>query len=230
MILILRLSLIKKMSTTALIATSFIISLSYLFYNSNDNYNKLILKSIADFKDKSLKSQTDLNKFIIRKTAIEFLNKNWGFNQARTYTINEYPGANSRCFQDKINKFKDVYDQLLRIDYDNYIVSFAYYWDDSKNNFMTHPLYKLINQTLEFDNLLLSNVSYNENYNYVITGDLSNIILYNKERFAGIKPFKGICGYPSYELHNNELIKIYDEFEYISTIISFVSIPPVRFL
>lgn len=210
------------MSTTALIATSFIISLSYLFYNSNDNYNKLILKSINDLNDKSL------NKFMIRKTAIEFLNKNWGFNQARTYTINEYPGADSRCIQDKIDNFNDVYEQLLRIDYDNYIVSFAYYWDGYKNNFMTHPLYKLITQTLEFDNLLLSNVSYNKNYNYVITGNLTT--LYNKEKFAGIKPFKEICGYPSYQLQNNELIKIYDEFEYISMIISFVSIPPVRFL
>lgn len=218
----------------------------------NDDFNQIykiqmdLRKELSDFKNESLRVQMDLKKLMIRKIAIEFLNK-IGFNQnewhgmkriSRHISLNE-----EECYKNKFMEinFNEIYEKLLKIDYDKFIVSFAYFSDNYIDNFKAHPIYKLINETLEFDYELLSDIpSGYENLYYMMveSGHYSRYggYIYFKPNFINKYPYKQWCKYPTYEtsyarqIDKDVLTKVYDEYEYISRIVSFTSIPPQRFL
>ena len=216
----------------------------YKISNPSNDF-KVLLKTInelksefyrnqMDFKNSSLKVQMDLKKLMIRKTAIEFLNKN-GFNQ------NNWFQGTFQCqqFIEEIIKNTDInqiYEKLLKIDYDNFIVSFAYFSDNFQENFKSHPIHKLINETLEFDYDFLSDIPYDINQNLYYIYGYGNQWVYYKPNFINKNPYIRKCNNPTFELvtanqiGKEVLIKIYDEYEYISRIVSFTSIPPQRFL
>ncbi len=187
----------------------------------------------------------DLKKLMIRKTAIEFLNK-MGFNQNVWHgmkKISQHISLNEEeCFKSKFIgiDFNEMYEKLLKIDYDKFIVSFAYFSDNYIDNFKAHPIYKLINETLEFDYEILSDIpsGYENLYYMVESGHYYNYggYIYYKPNFINKYPYKQWCRYPTYEtsyarqIDKDVLLKVYDEFEYISRIVSFTSIPPQRFL
>jgi hypothetical protein len=120
-------------------------------------------KELSEFKNKSLKNQIELkeeiieikikedelNKNFIRKTAIEYLNKYFNF-----YKPNYKYYRTSSCIEKilNINYFK-LFEELLNIDYENKIVSFAYFSDDVIENFKLHPLYKILNNSVENDDV-----------------------------------------------------------------------------
>ena len=129
--------------------------------------NQLDLKKdINEFKNQSLRNhlelkgeiieiknkEKELNKNFIRKSAIEFLNKYYGlFNPYyKYYNIKGFNnGINMTtyiCINYNINKYYyKLYEELLNIDYDNFIVSFAYFSENYEENFKQHPLYNIIN-------------------------------------------------------------------------------------
>lgn len=212
-------------------------------YNYTETMSNLkldIKKELNDILLKSLKGQEDLKKLMIRKTAIEFLNK-IGFNQNRWYVMNRIsPVINYNeyeCFQTKFISidFNEIFEKLLKIDYDKFIVSFAYFSDNYEDNFKAHPIYKLINETLEFDYELLTNISSGYENTYYMMIQYGRYI-YHKPNFINKYPYKQLCRYPTFEtsyarqIDKDVLSKIYDEYEYISRIISFTSISPQRFL
>jgi hypothetical protein len=209
------------------------------FKNESLRVQMDLRKELSDFKNESLRVQMDLRKLMIRKTAIEFLNK-IGFNQnewqskmriSRHISLNE-----EECFKNKFIEinFNEIYEKLLKIDYDKFIVSFAYFSDNHIDNFKAHPIYKLINETLEFDYELLSDIPSGYGDLYYMIGQSGG--LYYKPNFINKYPYKQWCRYPTYEtsyarqIDKDVLLKVYDEFEYISRIVSFTSIPPQRFL
>lgn len=109
--------------------------------------NHLELKGeIIEIKNK----EKELNKNFIRKSAIEYLNKYYGlfhpFN--KYYNLLNYNVIDQntlRCIFININKnYNKLYEELLNIDYDNYIVSFAYFSENYEENLKQHPLYNLI--------------------------------------------------------------------------------------
>ena len=123
-------------------------------------------KDINEFKNQSLRNhlelkgeiieiknkEKELNKNFIRKSAIEFLNKYYGlFNPYyKYYNIKGFNnGINMTtyiCINYNINKYYyKLYEELLNIDYDNFIVSFAYFSENYEENFKQHPLYNIIN-------------------------------------------------------------------------------------
>jgi len=203
------------------------------FKNESMRVQMDLKKDFNDFKNESLRVQMDLNKLLIRKTAIEFLNK-IGFNQNKFFTIrSDYyyqEKYNNMCFKNKfigIN-FNELFEKLLKIDYDKFIVSFAYFSDNYIDNFKAHPIYKLINETLEFDYEYLTDIScdyFNECFR-------TNNGFYYKPAFINKIPYIKWCNYEPIIVvgRDNQLVKIYDEFEYISRIVSFTSIPPQQFL
>lgn len=203
------------------------------FKNESLRVQMDLKKEFNDFKNESLKVQMDLNKLLIRKTAIEFLNK-IGFNQNKFFTIrSDYyyqEKYNNMCFKNKfigIN-FNELFEKLLKIDYDKFIVSFAYFSDNYIDNFKAHPIYKLINETLEFDYEYLTDIScdyFNECFR-------TNNGYYYKPAFINKIPYIKLCDYEPIIVvgSDNQLVKVYDEYEYISRIVSFTSIPPQRFL
>lgn len=212
----------------------------------NDDFNKIykiqmdLRKELSDFKNESLRVQMDLNKLLIRKTAIEFLNK-IGFNQNHWHgmkRISQHISLNEEeCFKNKFIgiDFDEMYEKLLKIDYDKFIVSFAYFSDNYIDNFKAHPIYKLINETLEFDYEILSDIPSGYENLYYMIGQSGGYIYY-KPNFINKYPYKQWCRYPTYEtsyarqIDKDVLLKVYDEYEYISRIVSFTSIPPQRFL
>jgi len=220
---------------------------------------------LNDFKNKSLKSHMELkmelevshknqmelkmelnemNKNFIRKAAVEYLNKYYDlFNPKFSYY------QTSSCINKLLNiDYFKLFEELLNIDYDNKIVSFAYFTEDTIENFKSHPLYKIINNSLEYDYDWLNNTvdytytnpeyygnthpEYRDNTAmwYKLYGRLYYISPYLRKI-----PFKTICDkqigsvdiHTSYPLY---LHKIYNEYEYISTMISFVSIRPQKFM
>jgi len=203
------------------------------FKNSSLKVQMDLKKDFDDFKDEINNNQMDIKKLMIRKTAIEFLNK-IGFNQNDFFTIksdyyydNHY---NNMCFKAKFMKidFNEIYEKLLKIDYDKFIISFAYLSDNRIENFKLHPIYKLINETLEFDYEYLTDIScdyFNECFR-------TNNGYYYKPAFINKIPYIKWCNYEPFIVvgRDNQLSKIYDEYEYISRIVSFTSIPPQRFL
>ena len=201
--------------------------------------NEILKNSFEELKNKSLKNQMELkdeiieiknkekelNKNFIRKSAIEYLNKYF-----KLFDPN-YRIYDSKC-SDKI-----LYEELLKIDYDNFIVSFAYFSENSKENFKLHPIYKKINNTLEFDYKFFD--LYTEDYNdYGRYYNQNNNIYYSyyKPGFIGQIPYKSICGYLSYyEIWNNNRIyylqKIYNEEEYIRLLFPwYISVSPQKFI
>jgi hypothetical protein len=230
----------------------------------NDFKNKS-LKSHMELKmelEVSHKNQMELkmelnemNKNFIRKTAVEYLNKYYDlFNpkfsfynyQGYMYTDDNlkysfYRGGspykydrNTCLLENKFDYFK-LFEELLNIDYDNKIVSFAYFSDDKIENFKSHPLYKIINNSLEYDYDWLNNtVDYitdsNENR---IWYKLDGLPHYIPSYFRNLTPFKTLCNYPIGKFHSvwsTDITKIYNEYEYISSMISFVSIRPQKFM
>ena len=135
------------------------------FKNQSLRNNLDLKKDINEFKNQSLRNhlelkdeiieiknkEKELNKNFIRKSAIEFLNKYYGlFNPNNKYynikgfnngiNINTYI-----CIKYIINKYYyKLYEELLNIDYDNFIVSFAYFSENYEENFKQHPLYNII--------------------------------------------------------------------------------------
>ena len=194
-----------------------------------------IKKEFNDFKENSLKGQEDIKKLMIRKTALEFLNK-IGFNQNNWFAIRsgdyyKYYNTNTKCFQIKSISidFNEIFEKLLKIDYDKFIVSFAYFSDNYEDNFKAHPIYKLINETLEFDYELLTNIPcdyFDECFR------TNNGGFYYKLAFINKIPYKPWCVFKPFIFvgRDDQLAKIYDEYEYISRIIRFTSIAPQRFL
>ena len=194
-----------------------------------------IKKEFDDFKEISLKGQEDIKKLMIRKTALEFLNK-IGFNQNNWFAIRsgdyyKYYNTNTKCFQIKSISidFNEIFEKLLKIDYDKFIVSFAYFSDNYEDNFKAHPIYKLINETLEFDYELLTNIPcdyFDECFR------TNNGGFYYKLAFINKIPYKPWCVFKPFIFvgRDDQLAKIYDEYEYISRIIRFTSIAPQRFL
>jgi len=207
-----------------------------------NNFKEQSLKSQLDlkeevnnFKEQSLKSQLDLKKITLRKLAIEFLKNNFGFNQNKWLFINNNCG----------NRFENInqnnyYESFLKIDYDNFIVSFAYLNDDYKEDLQATPLYKLLNNSLEFDYEFLTDRPYILGDNiYFLNNNLCGALYcyYYRHEFELKNAYKPLCNVLPYEFEeymfisfSRRLTKIYDEYEYISRIISFSSISPQKFL
>jgi len=234
----------------------------------NDFKNKS-LKSHVELKmelEVSHKNQMELkmelnemNKNFIRKAAVDYLNKYYDlFNpkfsfynyQGYMYTDDNlkysfYRGGNpykydrNTCLlENKFDYFK-LFEELLNIDYDNKIVSFAYFSDDKIENFKSHPLYKIINNSLEYDYDWLNNTidyTYTNPYPEYSFGADAMWYIDNNYRHYYIAPnlrkipFKKICNYPIGKLGGYYMERIYNEYEYISTMISFVSIRPQKFM
>ena len=191
-------------------------------------------EELNDFKEQSIKVQMDLRKLTIRNLAIEFLKNNFGFKPNEFF---------SHC--EGYSKFKDVnfndyYENLLKIDYDNFIVSFAYLNDDYKEDLQATPLYKLLNNSLEFDYEFLTDRPYILGDNiYFLNNNLCGALYcyYYRHEFELKNAYKPLCNVLPYEFEeymfisfSRRLTKIYDEYEYISRIISFSSISPQKFL
>lgn len=188
-------------------------------------------EELNTFKEQSLKSQSDLKKITIRKIAIEFLKNNFGFNQNKWLFINN---CDNRF--ENINQ-NNYYESFLKIDYDKFIVSFAYFSDDYVENIKANPIYKIVNDSLEFNYELLSDIPYNldEKLYYVNNGG-SYQPFYYAPNFNGIFPYKEICNIKSvkysysYYAQRDYLTKIYSEFEYINKIFAIHYINPQRFM
>jgi hypothetical protein len=213
--------------------------------------NQLELKmELNDFKNKSLKTHMELkielnemNKNFIRKTAVEYLNKYYGlfkpdFQYYQTSScINKLLNIGYfKLFEELLNiDYFKLFEELLNIDYENKIVSFAYFTEDTIENFKSHPLYKIINNSLEYDYDWLNNtVDYitdsNENR---IWYKLDGLPHYIPSYFRNLTPFKTLCNYPIGKFHSvwsTDITKIYNEYEYISRMISFVTIRPQKFM
>ena len=249
---------IKNIILFIFIITLFISSIIYLLISNNSinlntrrkinniekdvrhlyNYTETISDFIVDnyklpeinFEEFSLKNHMELkelNKNIIRKTAIEFLNKYYGLfnpNIKIYYT----------CVSDNLIDYFKLYEELLNIDYENFIVSFAYFSENKEENYKLHPIYKKINETIQFD--------YNFFDKYIDTYDnLTYSYLYHsyyKPNFIGQIPFKKICeNINTYEEIYNYyyttyyLTKIYNKDEYINKLFpSFISVSPQKFM
>jgi len=199
-----------------------------------------LIRELNEFKNKSLKNQfklkadiNEMNKNFIRKSAIEYLNKYYGFF---TPTFKYYYNIYSNCIEEiikNIDYFK-LFEELLNIDYENKIVSFAYFSKDRIENFKSHPIYKIINNSLEYDyEIFNSSLEYEKNSYYIYNNQDYNIVYY-KPNFKSLIPYKSICSAKPYEKErgvNKEYIsQIYNEYEYISSMISFVSVSPQKFM
>lgn len=202
----------------------------------------------------------EMNKNFIRKTAVEYLNKyydlfnpKFSYYNYRGYLYNDdnfkynfYNGGNpfrykydrNTCLENKFDYFK-LFEELLNIDYDNKIVSFAYFSDDKIDNFKSHPLYKIINNSLEYDYDWLNNtIDYTYTHPGIFYNDnairlwykLNNGFFYIQPYQRNLIPFKTLCNYPIGKLGDNFIERIYNEYEYISSMISFVSIRPQKFM
>lgn len=253
-------------------------------YKPSNNDLKIILKSINDFKNETYKNQMDLKKELIdlknenlriqmdlkkmieinenrtkdflRKKAIDFLKTLGLYKETSIYMLNPTPCLLNYNYDLDLNNLdKDYYfNELFKIDYDNFIVSFAYFSDDIKENIKLHPIYKLINQTLKFDYNYLYPLHkfdtegrspelyslkdyYYINYMYQYYGRNTNY-LYSLETVKDLIPYKEwMCissvEYQRYYYNNYEYMfikKINDEYEYINKIISFTTIRPIRFI
>ena len=192
---------------------------------------------LNDFKNKSLKTHMELkmelnemNKNFIRKTAVEYLNKYYGLFKP-DFQYYQTPACINKLLN--IDYFK-LFEELLNIDYENKIVSFAYFTEDTIENFKSHPFYKIINNSLEYDyEMLNSSLEYEQNIYYIYNNYEYNIVFY-KPNFIGQIPFKKICNVKSYYQfsgrYHDYIGKIYNEYEYISRMISFVTIRPQKFM
>jgi len=122
--------------------------------NSFEKFKNQSLRNHLELKDEIIEiknKEKELNKNFIRKSAIEYLNKYYGlFNNHfnKYYNLRNSIGIDQntlRCILININKnYNKLYEELLNIDYDNYIVSFAYFSENYEENFKQHPLYNLI--------------------------------------------------------------------------------------
>ena len=213
-------------------------------------------KEFDDFRNKSHQVQLDLKRTgeinknrteaFLRKMALDFLNKNG------IYPFLTFSESFPHCLFDNYYNFdissfdKNYYfEELLKIDYDNFIVSFAYFSDDPVENFKAHPIFKRINSSLvrDYDFIFplheprsdywwLRN-QYYINYNYQSSSGTGIIYI---DRGIPFHTYKCI---PSYELiymysgsfeGYNYLSKVYDEYEYIRKLVSFISFPPTKFI
>jgi hypothetical protein len=215
----------------------------------NNTYKiQLDLKNeLSEFKNKSLKNQiklkedineikikeNELNKNFIRKTAMEYLNKYYNF-----YTPSFKYYTSSLCIEKILNiDYFKLFEELLNIDYENKIVSFAYFSENKIENFQLHPLYKIINKSLEYDYNWLNNTIH---YKYNIINYYDNInriwYIYNSEYLyippylRNLIPFKTLCNYPIGKLGRNFIENFHNEYEYISSMISFISVSPQKFI
>jgi hypothetical protein len=203
-------------------------------------------KDINEFKNQSLRNhlelkgeiieiknkEKELNKNFIRKSAIEFLNKYY-----RLFNPNNKI-YESKCSEKILNvNYNKLYEELLNIDYDNFIVSFAYFSENYEENFKQHPIYKKINDTLEFDYKFFDlYTDYNNNYYSYYIESQSIYYSYYEPNFIGQIPYKSICGIISYyEIWNDKRIyyleKIYKEKEYIKLLFPWkISVSPQKFM
>jgi hypothetical protein len=180
-----------------------------------------------------------MNKNFIRKSAMEYLNKYYGFFTPtfKYYYINfnYYNNINNNCIEEiikNIDYFK-LFEELLNIDYENKIVSFAYFSKDTIENFKSHPIYKIINNSLEYDyEIFNSSLEYEKNIYYIYNNQDYNIVYY-KPDFKSLIPYKSICGAKPYRIvggYKDYISQIYNEYEYISSMISFISVSPQKFM
>ena len=230
------------------------------FKNESLRVQMDLKKELSDFMNESLRVQMDLKRTIeinknrteafLRKKAIDFLAK---LGLHKEYFLSQMPNPtpcpiNYNYELDLLKLDKNYYfNNLLKIDYDNFIVSFAYFSDNHEDNFKAHPIYKLINETLRFDYELFyplhqlenQNPSWLNSYYYInIEGNTNRI--YSLETVKDTISYKEWACIPSVEyqryidtsagVDKMILTKVYDEYEYISRIVSFTSIPPQQFL
>ena len=192
--------------------------------------NHLELKDeIIEIKNK----EKELNKNFIRKSAIEYLNKYYGLFNPNNKIYE------SKCSDKILNiNYNKIYEELLNIDYDNFIVSFAYFSENYEENFKKHPIYKKINDTLEFDYKFFDlYIKYNDIY-YQYYEEHSNIYhLYFIQNFINqIPPYKSVCGvFSYYEIDDNHrnyyLEKIYNKEEYMKLLFPwYISVSPQKFM
>jgi len=213
-----------------------------------------LIRELNEFKNKSLKNQFELksninemNKNFIRKSAMEYLNKYYGFFTpqfnyyiGRLYNSNNYYSFYNNYYYKRNNYLEKLFDyfklfeELLNIDYENKMVSFAYFSENHKENIQLHPVYIIINNSLEYDYDFLNNI-----IDYInITEDAYNIKYINDNRGYYVLPyleknkipFKTFCNFPIGILSSNRIENFYNEYEYISSMISFVSVSPQKFM
>jgi len=204
------------------------IILSFLYLNISFLYLNTEINNKRSFKE------NELNKNFIRKSAMDYLNKNFNFITPifKPYEKNNlvmyFPAFYD--FDNCINtdNFK-LFEELLNIDYKNKIVSFAYFSKDKIENFKSHPIYKIINNSLEYDyNWLNNSINYYKKNNEIIYkyNQYEYIIIKNLENQL---PFKSYCNYPIGDI-SNAYLRFYNEYDYISSMISFVSVSPQKFM
>ena len=215
-------------------------------------------KEFDDFKNISHQVHLDLKKTgeinknrteaYFREKALKFL-KDKGINSLSYFSVVARPLCYHNDYEFDVLLFeKDYYfEELLKIDYDNFTVSFAYFSDDTVENFKAHPIYKRINSSLIRDyNFIFPlhtprsdcwwlKFSYYINYNYQ-SGSCDTGIIYNPNLDVPFREYKCI---PSYETtrvnggYYNDfqyISKVYDEYEYIRKLVSFLSFPPQKFI
>ncbi len=229
------------------------------FKNKSHQVQLDLKKEFDDFRNKShqvhldLKKTGEINKIrteaYFREKALKFL-KDKGINSLSYFSV----VAPSPCLNDyefDVLLFeKDYYfEELLKIDYDNFTVSFAYFSDDTVENFKAHPIYKRINSSLIRDYNFIFPLHepsndywwlknrYYINHNYQsLSGGGSYGIVYNPNLDV---PFRQYICIPSYEItrlnagYNEDyqyISKVYDEYEYIRKLVSFLSFPPQKFI
>ncbi len=214
-------------------------------------------KEFDDFKNKSHQVHLDLKKTgeinknrtetYLRKLALNFLLNKGNINSISFFTVAPSPCLNHNDCNFDISSFdKDYYfEELLKIDYDNFTVSFAYFSDDTVENFKAHPIYKRINSSLIRDYNFIFPLHepsndcwwlknrYYINHNYQSSsGGGSYGIVYNPNLDVPFRQYKCI---PSYEIEIVRppypyayISKVYDE--YIRKLVSFLSFPPQKFI
>ena len=152
--------------------------------------NEILKNTFEEFKNQSLINHLELKKEIennkirtnnfLRIKAIEHL-RNIGIHKDLYGSYIHYiyhskiENDNYKKIIENINNnHKKYFEELLNIDYDNFIVSFAYFSENPEMNYNINPIYKnIINETLYYDNSKITHFSSGKyilniyNYKYI---------------------------------------------------------------
>lgn len=152
--------------------------------------NEILKNTFEEFKNQSLRNHLELKKEIennkirtnnfLRIKAIEHL-RNIGIHKDLYGSYIHYiyhskiENDNYKKIIENIdNNHKKYFEELLNIDYDNFIVSFAYFSENPEINYNINPIYKnIINETLYYDNSKITHFSSGKyilnvyNYKYI---------------------------------------------------------------
>jgi hypothetical protein len=177
-----------------------------------------LIKDIKEFKLENYNLQNNFRKLTLRNIAIEYITKYKSFDRNNWFAIyNLYYGTfYSESSRNSIlnlpNTINNYFEKFLNIDYEKFIISFAYYSNNEKENIIKNPIYNIINTTLysEYDfinNMIDKNISHYDFNNIYIKYD-EYYTYGNDYTYSKVITYYGNCSIPTYIGYFNRFINI----------------------